>query len=130
MDMIAVRRLISMSQFLGGSFHKSIVEQIAKSTRSITNISLYVTLQAVNELSRSLPTKIKKRSLVTVPPGAEYVNGSKNVAALELLSQHGFEMRWLPDLHEKIYFLDEKFAFIGLKNFTKKEAGNWIKREM
>ncbi|AIQ34719.1 hypothetical protein R50345_08895 [Paenibacillus sp. FSL R5-0345] len=60
-----------MIQFLGSSFHKSIVEQIAKITRSITIISPYVTLPAVNELIRSLPTKIKKRSLVTVPPGVE-----------------------------------------------------------
>lgn len=108
-----------MSQFLGSSFHKSIVEQIAKITRSITIISPYVTLPAVNEVIRSLPTKIKKRSLVTVPPGVEYVNGSVDVAALELLSQHGFEIRWLPDLHAKIYFLDEKFAFVGSANFTK-----------
>ncbi|AIQ34720.1 hypothetical protein R50345_08900 [Paenibacillus sp. FSL R5-0345] len=55
------------------------------------------------------------------------MNGSVDVAALELLSQHGFEIRWLPDLHAKIYFLDEKFAFVGSANLTK--SGCQLDRE-
>ena len=108
-----------MSQLLGSSFKLSIVGQIKKCTRSITIISPYVTVPAVKELVKSLPAIVKKRCLVTVPPGVEYVNGSVDVAALEFLSQHGFEIRWLADLHAKIYLLDEKVAFVGSANFTK-----------
>ncbi|MCJ8013394.1 phospholipase D family protein [Paenibacillus sp. KQZ6P-2] len=107
-----------MSQFLGSAFRKSLIEQLGKSTRSITIISPYVTMPAVRELIKRLPSTVIKRSLITVPPGVEYVNGSVDVAALEQLNQHGFEIHWLPNLHAKIYLLDEKIAFVGSANFT------------
>ncbi|WP_187274549.1 phospholipase D family protein [Paenibacillus sp. N3.4] len=107
-----------MSQLLGSNFKKSIIDQIKKCSRSITIISPYVTLPAVKELAKALPESVKRRCLITSPPGVEYVTGSVDIEALEMLRQIGFEIRCLPDLHAKIYLLDEKNAYIGSANFT------------
>lgn len=107
-----------MSELLGSNFKKSITENLKECSRSIIIISPYVTVPAVKELVKALSSSVKTRCLITVPPGIEYVTGSVEVEALELLEQSGFEIRCLPALHAKIYLLDEKQAYVGSSNFT------------
>jgi hypothetical protein len=108
-----------LSQLLGSKFKHEIVDQIKKTTKSILIISPYATLPAVKEVVKVMNKSVNKRILITVPPGVEYVNGSVDVEALELLHNNGFEIRYLRNLHAKIYLLDEKTAFVGSANFTK-----------
>ncbi|WP_165350748.1 phospholipase D family protein [Ectobacillus funiculus] len=107
-----------MPKFLGSEFKNSISKDLKSCKQSITIISPYITQNAVRRLIETLPSCISSRLFITLPPGPEYVIGTVEVEGLELLAQAGFELRYLENLHAKIYLLDQKYAYIGSANLT------------
>lgn len=112
-----------MSTLLGNSFATSFLNDVKKCKKTLVIISPYVSQGAVNQLLQAVPSKVKC-TLITVPPGRDYLFGSVEVEALKLLQKKKFDIRTLPNLHAKLYVLDGSTAYLGSANFT---ASGWFK---
>jgi len=111
-----------MSKLLGISFATSFLEDVKKCKKSLTIISPYVSQGAVSQLLKVVPSKVKC-TLITIPPGRDYLFGSVEVEALSLLHKKKFDVRMLQDVHAKLYVLDGSTAYVGSANFT---ANGWF----
>lgn len=62
---------------------------------------------------------VRERIVYTLPIGMEYITGSSDIEALDILWQGGFELREIRELHTKLYVFDDQ-AFVGSANMTNK----------
>lgn len=108
-----------MSQLLGSSFSNAFLKDLKQCEKSVTIISPYVTQGAVESLVKLIPP-VRQCKLITLPPGEEYLFGSVEIDALKLLEKYNFQIYVLPNLHSKIYLLDDNRAYIGSANLTSK----------
>ena len=106
-----------MTKFLGDSFSEALLKEIKGCKSSITIISPYITKGAVNQLIKILPKK-RHCTVITQPPGMDYLTGAIEIDALIELKNNGFELFYLHHLHAKIYIIDKSIAYIGSANFT------------
>jgi hypothetical protein len=113
---------LMMTKLLGDSFSVSFLKDLTTCKQSVTIISPYVTKGAVDSLIKVLPSNLECK-LITIPPGEDYLFGSVEVNALRILKQSKFEICYLPNLHTKIYLIDQDRVYIGSANFTSK---GWI----
>jgi hypothetical protein len=98
-------------------FKNLFMKDIKKANQSIVIISPYIKLRAVDFLINEIPNHIEKKTVITLYPGIEYVNGATDPLALLKLQQAGFEVSFLRDLHAKLYIADNH-AYMGSANFT------------
>jgi phosphatidylserine/phosphatidylglycerophosphate/cardiolipin synthase-like enzyme len=99
----------------GADFFKKFLEDIAGAEKPVTIISPFISKKAVLEIIDKLPKHIL---FVTLPPGLDYLTGAVEPEAIEILSKNGFTIKVFPNIHAKLYIVDEKICYIGSANCT------------
>jgi ribosomal protein S25 len=108
----------------GSGFLSRMRDDLSKAKKSLIVISPYITLPAVTEIIKALPTKqLQEKIIITLPFGIEYLTGSIQLKALKELKNKGFSIQYIKNLHSKIYLIDHQTAYIGSSNFTAKGWG-------
>ena len=115
----------NVTKFLGDSFSEDLLIAIKKCKKSITIISPYITMGAVTKLMKVLPKNLYC-TVITQPPGMDYLTGAIEIDALIELKKNGFKLFYLHHLHAKIYIIDKSIAYLGSANFT---ANGWNGRD-
>jgi hypothetical protein len=90
-----------LTKLLGDSLSTTFIKEVEKCKKSITIISPYITMDAVKQLIKKLPTNLNFK-IVTQPPGIDYIIGSVEIDALQVLENKGFSLLYLHNLHAKI----------------------------
>lgn len=98
-------------------FFEQFLRDISSAEQSITIISPYVSKKAVLTIIKKLKSDIKLR-FITIPPGLEYLTGAVEPEAIELLSKNKFTISVFPNIHAKLYVIDENICYIGSANCT------------
>jgi len=106
----------------GADFFKKFLEDIAGAEKSVTIISPFISKKAVLEIIDKLPKHIQLL-FVTLPPGLDYLTGAVEPEAIEILSKNGFTIKVFPNIHAKLYIVDEKICYIGSANCTARGMG-------
>lgn len=109
--------------FDSSDFLSTMKNDLSKAKKSLIIISPYITLPAVTEIIKALPTRqLKEKIIITLPFGIEYLTGSIDLKALKELKSKGFSIKYIKNFHSKIYIIDQQTAYVGSSNFT---ANGW-----
>lgn len=112
-----------MKHLYHSDFMLNLKHELTQAKKSIVIVSPYITAPAVEQLLGALPAKNIEKTIITLPFGPEYLQGSIEIKALRKLEAAGFTLLSLARLHSKIYWIDQKTAFLGSANFTGKGWG-------
>ncbi len=95
-----------------------------RKAKEVLIISPYITLDVVQRiLSTECSETERILTLVTLPPGEEYVDRASDPKAIYELKQAGFSIYLLERLHAKIYLFDRQVLYLGSANMTTNGLG-------
>lgn len=100
------------------TFVHQLKDELSQANESFMIISPYITDAAVRDVLPIVQRNSLSMNLITLPPGIEYVIGAVEPMALLHLTENGFKIDTLQDLHSKLYIIDKRVAYIGSANFT------------
>ncbi|HIF9074243.1 phospholipase D-like domain-containing protein [Photobacterium damselae] len=85
--------------------------------RSVTILSAYFTLPAIDMLLETLPTTSYGRIVVRARPN-DLLSGATDLRAIKKAFDNGIPCHINRGLHAKLYIIDNDFGWVGSSNFT------------
>lgn len=101
---------------------KSRIAELFSNSREIVIVSAYITAPAIEWLI-SLNTDFKNVSIVGRLSPNDLNSGASDLGALKTILENGWTLKFLANLHAKLYMFDHQKLFVGSANFT----GNGLK---
>lgn len=106
-----------MNIFGTDTYRTKLAEALENSTQEITLISAYITIEGIEWILDKLRDNVNCRVLSRWNCH-ELVNGASDIEVFEKLSERGFSLYILPDLHAKVTVIDDNTLFLGSANIT------------
>lgn len=101
---------------------KSRIAELFSNSNEIVIVSAYITAPAIQWLV-SLNTDVKNVSIVGRLSPNDLSSGASDLGALKTILENGWTLKFLSNLHAKLYLFDYQKLFVGSANFT----GNGLK---
>lgn len=90
---------------------------LTSNAKEIIIISAYITDSAINWVLNNISEEVSICVVARLSP-QDLMSGASTFNAIRNLLNNGHEIRLLPNLHAKIYLINQKYAFIGSANLT------------
>lgn len=106
-----------MNKLLSGDDLKERLESLSSDISELTLVTAYIKLSAVKWLVSFLRDDIKLNIVARLNP-QDIISGASDIDAIELALSNGWSCFRLPELHAKLYLINNNKLFVGSANFT------------
>ena len=106
-----------MDKLLSGDDLRARLESISSDISEFTLVTAYIKYNAVEWLASLLKKDVKINLVARLSP-QDIVNGSSDIGAIEFALNEGWTCYRFPELHAKLYLINNKTLFVGSSNFT------------
>lgn len=106
-----------MDDVLSSDRLKKRIESLSSGISELTLVTAYIKLSAVKWLASLLQDDVKLNIVARLNP-QDIISGASDIDAIEIALDKGWSCFRLPELHAKLYLINNKKLFVGSANFT------------
>lgn len=106
-----------MDDILSSDRLKKRIESLSSGISELTLLTAYIKLSAIKWLVSLLRDDVKLNIVARLNP-QDIISGASDIDAIELALSKGWSCFRLPELHAKLYLINNNKLFVGSANFT------------